>query len=110
MAPGAISRSPRRHPGALAVDVMRLGKTVDGKRVWLDVQRDFNGEIGAETCGPRAKPPAPATEGALELRAIFCQAAAQRLFTSMSSPNYNQPHFNHFHLEITPDVKWQLAR
>jgi len=135
-----------RHPGAMAVDIDRLGKKLrppkrpkppktvkkatkpvtkgkkkapknktakppkQTKRIWLDVENDFNGLIGSTTCGPKARPPKPATPAALELRKIVCQAAAERLFTSILTPNYDKPHFNHFHFDLTPGVKWRIVR
>lgn len=93
-----------RHAGALALDAGRFTKA-DGKT--LDVDRDFHGRIGAKTCGDDAKPK-PATPDALELRAILCETAAARLFNVMLTPNFNRPHHNHFHLEVTSGVKWFL--
>ena len=26
----------------------------------------------------------------------------------MLTPNYNAEHFNHFHVEITPDANWMM--
>ena len=97
-----------RHPGALAIDIMRFGRKVDGKRVWVDVEKDFHGQIGAATCGPHAA--SPADESAKELRAIACAAADARLFTSILTPNYDRAHFNHFHFDLTIDAKWRIIR
>jgi hypothetical protein len=94
-----------RHPGALALDAGRFTKA-DG--LTLDVDRDFHGRIGAKTCGDDAKPK-PVTPEALELRAILCETAAARLFNVVLTPNYNRPHRNHFHLEVTSGVKWFLV-
>ena len=94
-----------RHDGALAIDagwfVMK-----DGTK--LDVEKDFHGRIGAKTCGPGTGP-WPATPEATELRAIVCEAAAARLFQVALTPDYNWPHRNHFHLEVTPKVKWFIV-
>ena len=94
-----------RHDGALAIDagrfIARSGET-------LDVDRDFHGAIGAATCGDGAAP-RPATPAALTLRAILCDAVAQRLFNIVLTPNYNRPHKNHFHLEVTAGVAWFLV-
>ena len=93
-----------RHAGALALDAGRFTKS-DGKT--LDVDRDFHGRIGAKTCGDDAKPN-PVTPDALEIRAILCETAAAHLFNVMLTPNFNRPHHNHFHLEVTSGVKWFL--
>jgi hypothetical protein len=76
--------------------------------LWLDVKDDFRGKIGAKTCGDGAL--GAKGDAAKELRALVCEAGGQRLFTSQLTPNYDRAHFNHFHFEITPDVKWQLLR
>lgn len=93
-----------RHAGALALDAGRFTKS-DGKT--LEVTRDFHGKIGAKTCGDGAGPK-PATPDSLELRAILCDTAALHLFNVMLTPNFNRPHRNHFHLEVTSGVKWFL--
>ena len=101
-----------RHEGGLAIDARRFGKRAGpgGDRVWLDVERDFHGRLGADPCGPGAAPPSPATPEARALRAIACEAASQHLFTSILTPDYDRAHRNHFHLEVTPGVRWSLVR
>ncbi len=96
----------RRHPGALAVDV-RVLKKKSGQE--LVVEHDFHGRIGAETCGPDADSPDPATPEARELRSIVCEASDARIFNSILTPDYNKPHHNHFHLEVTAGVKWFIT-
>jgi hypothetical protein len=90
-----------RHPGALAIDAGTFVKR-DGTR--LEVERDFHGHIGATTC--TGSGPHPATPEALELRRIVCDAADARLFNVALTPDYNWPHRNHFHLEVTAGVGW----
>lgn len=108
-----------RHPGALAIDVARLGKKLgEGQaakdRVWLDIEADWAGKIGAPACGPGAAAPSaknePGERAAKDLRSIICGAADKHLFTSILTPNYNRAHENHVHLEVTPDVTWHLVR
>jgi hypothetical protein len=94
-----------RHDGALAIDA---GRFVDKAGAVLDVDRDFHGAIGARTCGDGAAP-RPATAAALTLRAILCEAVEHRLFNVVLTPNYNRPHKNHFHLEVTAGVTWFLV-
>ena len=88
----------------------RTGKPQLPRTEWLDVRDDFHGKIGQTTCTPGAAGPKPATPRALELRALVCETAAARLFTSMLTPNHDKPHFNHLHFEVTPKVKWRLLR
>jgi hypothetical protein len=102
----------QRHAGGLAVDVARFGKRLaagETERTWLEVEKDFHGRIGAPPCGASAAPPSPATADAREIRSIACEAADQHFFTSILTPNYNRAHRNHFHLEVTPDVRWYLV-
>jgi len=94
-----------RHDGARAIDA---GRFIDRSGTTLDVDRDFHGAIGAKTCGDGAAPK-PATPAALTLRAILCEAVARRLFNVVLTPNYNRPHHNHFHLEVTVGVAWFLV-
>jgi hypothetical protein len=97
----AADKVGMRHNGALAIDVARLIRR-DGS--YLDVDRDWHGAIGSKTCGEGAGP-RPATSDAKELREILCTAVAQRLFHVTLTPNYNRPHKNHFHLELTEGWK-----
>jgi len=94
-----------RHDGALAIDA---GRFIDKTGAVLDVDRDFHGAIGARTCGDGAAP-RPATATALALRAILCEAVEHHLFNVVLTPNYNRPHKNHFHLEVTAGVAWFLV-
>ncbi len=94
-----------RHSGGLALDAGRF-VAKDGRV--LDVDKHFHGAIGAATCGAGAAP-RPATAEALKLRAILCEAVDRRLFNVVLTPNYDRPHHNHFHLEVTAGVKWFLV-
>ncbi|MEO8701961.1 MAG: hypothetical protein ABI867_18090 [Kofleriaceae bacterium] len=91
----------KRHNGALAIDAARFIRK-DG--TYVDVDKHFNGAIGAKACGDGAGPH-PATADAIELRAILCETVAKRIFNFHLTPNYNRPHKNHFHLEVTAGFK-----
>jgi hypothetical protein len=93
-----------RHPGGLALDVksVRKSSSPEGERL---VDRDWTAKRDAPPC----EVPERATEAERDLRAIYCAAKDRRIFTSMLSPNYDADHKNHFHLEITPRVKWRIA-
>jgi hypothetical protein len=99
-------RIASRHPGALAIDAASFTKS-DGST--LDVERDFHGHIGNSTCGPGASP-IPATDEAIELRRIICDAADARLFNVALTPDYNWAHRNHFHLEVAAGAKWFMVK
>jgi hypothetical protein len=94
-----------RHGGGLAIDAAKFIKT-DG--TVLDVDRDFAGRIGDQTCGPSAVEPRSVPSA--ELRSIVCEAALEHLFHVELTPDYNQKHKNHFHLEITAKVRWFFIR
>jgi hypothetical protein len=94
-----------RHDGALALDA---GRFIDSTGAVLDVDHDFHGAIDAKTCGDGAGP-RPATPAGIELRAILCEAVDRRLFNVVLTPNYNRPHKNHFHLEVTAGAAWFLV-
>jgi hypothetical protein len=99
-----------RHPGALAVDIRtfkkRAGSSGDKDLV---VSRDWTPARDKAPCGDKAPAIAPDTSAAKDLRSIYCAASSARIFNSMLGPNYNKEHENHFHLEVTPDVKWRMA-
>ncbi|MBK8251522.1 MAG: extensin family protein [Polyangiaceae bacterium] len=92
-----------RHPAGLAIDVAMLKKK-DG--TWISVATHFHGKIGDKTCGEGVRP--GDTPEARELRSIMCEAYDLGVFTYVLSPNYNAAHFDHFHMEIRPTVKWFL--
>ncbi len=97
-----------RHPGALAADVRRLIFAADEeqRRADLVVERDWTPKRDTPPCSGDVS---PETKEAKTLRSIFCEADEKRLFTVMLSPNYDSAHANHFHLEVTPGVKWRLV-
>ena len=105
--PDDLQRHPylARHPGGLAIDAAVFALD-DGTE--YDVSRDFRGRLGAPVCGPDARV-APAA-GAVFLRRLFCDAARAGLFHVLLSPNFNDEHHNHFHLEITRSVAWRFVR
>jgi hypothetical protein len=94
----------RRHQGGLAVDV-RTFRKVNGEE--LVILNHFEGRIGAPVCKSGREPSHPQGK---ELLAIACAAADGHLFNSILTPNYDAPHRNHFHLELTPDVGWFMLR
>lgn len=95
-----LSGIGRRHTGALAIDAA-IFRTSDGRS--LTVQRDFQPRR-------RGARPCPAPSSASELRRIACEAGDARLFNVLLTPNFNRAHYNHFHLEVTANVRWTLVR
>lgn len=94
-----------RHTGGLALDAARFIKS-DGST--LDVLDDFKGRRHRKVCGKEA--PKGKTEAARELREIVCAALDVGMFSVILTPNFNRAHRNHFHLEVTPGVKWLWLR
>jgi hypothetical protein len=92
-----------RHPAGLAIDVALLKKR-DGQ--WISVAKDFGGKIGAKTCGDGVRT-ADTPEGR-ELRSLVCEANDLGVFTYVLTPNFNAAHYDHFHMEVRPTVKWFL--
>jgi hypothetical protein len=91
----------------LAIDVAWIRRD-DGQE--LNVLRDFHGRVGARTCGKRAESPRARSDGALQLREIVCEAANERLFNLVLTPNYNREHHNHVHLEVRRNIDWILVQ
>lgn len=95
----------RRHGGALAIDAAMF-KTRDGQV--LNVEKDFHGRIGGKPCASLAASALPPR--AVTLRKLVCEAAEAQLFNVLLTPDYNWPHRNHFHLEVTVGARWVLVR
>ena len=102
-----VARHPvmARHPGGLAIDAA-VYVLDDGTE--YNVTRDFHGRLGAPVCGPSAR--VSTLPGARFLRRLFCDAARAGLFHVSLSPNFNDEHSNHFHLEVARSVSWLFVR
>lgn len=86
---------PSFHTLGLALDLWRFW-TLKGM---LSVVRDFEATPQSETC----KAPKPGTGSAKALLDIACQLAKSRSFATVLTPNYNEGHRDHFHVDIRPD-------
>lgn len=93
-----------RHPGGLAID---LGAVKKANGEWLNVGPHWPSELGAKTCGLGARK--LIGRRGRELMSILCEVSDQRIFHYMLSPHFDEPHSDHFHLEIKPGVKWFLV-
>jgi hypothetical protein len=100
-------KAGERHPAGLAIDVAWM-KTDDGREV--NVKKDFHGRIGARTCGQRAEQPKTRTDGTSLLREIICEAAGERMFNLVLTPNYDQAHHDHVHFEVRRNIDWILVQ
>lgn len=93
-----------QHCAALAADIGIFEKK---DRTTLHVEKDFHGKIGLLTCKPNVGP-RPPSDHAKELWELACSAAG-RQFQVILTPNWNEQHRNHFHLELTTH-DWVLIR
>lgn len=93
-----------QHCAALAADIGIFEKK---DKSILHVEKDFHGKIGNLTCKPNVGPK-PETPKSKELWELVCGAAG-RQFQVILTPNWNEQHKNHFHLELTTH-EWVLIR
>ena len=83
------------HRMGLALDLMRFW-TDDG---WLSVEDHYEPTPMQKTCSGRR----PRDRRARTLRAIACALWETEAFSSVLTPNYNEGHRDHFHLDARPD-------
>jgi hypothetical protein len=83
------------HTMGLALDLPRFW-TADG---WLSVLTHYEATPERETCEGAA----PRDSRARALRTMACEMADSRRLSSVLTPNYNEGHRDHFHVDIRPD-------
>lgn len=84
------------HRLGLGLDLFAF-ETDDG--TVLSVYDDFEETPAHRTCDA----PRPRGRAARTLVRLACDLAASRLFSSVLTPNYNEGHRNHIHLDARPD-------
>lgn len=99
-------RKRSQHAYGLAIDLISF--ELESGRA-LVVERDWRGPTEAPPCGPETQLE-EATEEAVMLRNIACGAAQQGLFHHVLTPNYNQAHQDHFHMDIQRDARAIVVR
>jgi hypothetical protein len=92
--PGSRKRS--QHSYGLAVDLLSLTLR-DGQR--LEVERDWQGAIGAPPCGPESRL-LTESDAAILLRNLVCDVAREGIFHHVLTPNFDQAHRDHLHVDI----------
>jgi hypothetical protein len=92
--PGRKLRS--QHAYGLAADVYGF-KLSDGRELF--VERDWQGQIGEPSCGPESRI-IGGTDASLALRNLVCDIARAGLFHHILTPNFDEAHENHLHLDI----------
>jgi hypothetical protein len=85
---------PSFHTMGLALDIGRVW--TDGG--WLNVLTDFEETPMSETCAA-----SPATARARRMLRITCSLWRSRILSSVLTPNYNDGHRNHWHIDVRPD-------
>lgn len=84
------------HTMGLALDIGTFG-TADGRT--LRVLGQFRMTPGERTCEAEE----PSHPNARDLLRIACELSRSRLFSSVLTPNYNEGHHDHFHVDARPD-------
>ena len=83
------------HTMGLALDLSRFWT----ERGWLSVFDHYEKTPMQETCSG----PNPRDRRARTLRTMACEMAQTRLLSSILTPNYNEGHRDHFHIDARPD-------
>lgn len=103
----AWRRQPRTsfHTFGLALDLTRFTRD-DGSM--LDVERDFVRNEARPTCDGIDR--APQTEPGLALRALACDLADRAGLSTVITPDYNEGHRDHFHVDVRPHDARRFVR
>ena len=89
------TNKPSKHSFGLAIDVHTFTGPDLGT---LRVDRDYEQGLGDEVdCLGK-----PLTQGGAILKVLQCQLARSGLFSLVLSPDYDDAHHDHFHLEVKP--------
>ncbi len=88
-----------RHGAGMALDIGMLDRS-DGTR-W-SIAKDFPKDLGRPPCEGREAEPEPGS--AEDLRALVCDLAISGTFSVVLTPNFNQEHHDHVHVELNPRV------
>jgi hypothetical protein len=89
---------PSKHSYGLAVDVHTFTFGAAGALGTIRVDRDYEQGLGDDVdCVGR-----PLTQGGAVLKIMQCQLVRSGLFHLVLSPDYDDAHHDHFHLEAKP--------
>lgn len=90
-----FTNRPSKHSFGLAIDVHAFDAGTLGT---LRIDRDYEQGLGDDVdCVGR-----PLTQGGAVLRIMQCQLVRSGLFHLVLSPDYDDAHHDHFHLEVKP--------
>ena len=98
-------KKPSQHSYGLAADLTRF-KRADGTE--LVIERDFQGAIGEPVCGEGAHAPDGLSNDAVLLRDLICDVARSAVFHHILTPNHDQAHHDHFHLDIARGARQRI--
>ncbi|MBN2529859.1 MAG: extensin family protein [Deltaproteobacteria bacterium] len=93
---------PSQHSRATAIDIRWF--TFESGAV-VDVLEHYEKHFHAPPCDDR-----PDTWEGRFLQHLACALHRDRVFNVMLTPNADRDHVNHFHFDITPNVKWYIIR
>jgi hypothetical protein len=97
------TNKPSKHSYGLAIDVHQLiGKDVGTLAIALDYEQGLGDAV--DCVGQ------PLTAGGAILKTLQCQLARSGLFRLVLSPDYDDAHHDHFHLEARPWVDRETVR
>ncbi len=93
---------PSQHRLGLAIDLRWL-VTANGEK--LDVLEHFDRRSKTPPCSYTAS-----TTTGIVLQRFACELHRKKVFNVVLTPNANRAHHNHFHFDITGNVKWYIIR
>lgn len=88
------SDRPSKHSFGLAIDIHWFDTSGDSLRVDRDYEQGLGDDVD---CVGK-----PLTQGGATLKILQCQLVRSGLFFLVLSPDYDDAHHDHFHLEVKP--------
>jgi hypothetical protein len=85
---------PSKHSFGLAIDIHSFSTTADTLRIDRDYEQGLGDDVD---CVGK-----PLTQGGATLKILQCQLVRSGLFFLVLSPDYDDAHHDHFHLEVKP--------
>lgn len=85
---------PSKHSFGLAIDIHSFSTVADTLRIDRDYEQGLGDDVD---CVGK-----PLTQGGATLKILQCQLVRSGLFFLVLSPDYDDAHHDHFHLEVKP--------
>jgi hypothetical protein len=99
---GLKGKFSSQHQIGLAMDIRYFTKK---DQEVTDVLEDYEKHFHNPPCEDD-----PQTEKGIFLKEFACHLNKNKLFNVVLTPNANEPHKNHFHIDITPNATWYIIR